>query len=193
VNYDLACTQLDERQRAFDRLYWPVRTLPEHEQRKWIRKVTSEHGIDLNAMCREVAMSWEELRRISAHPLCTIGAHTVNHFALAKLGETEARDEIASSRKRLQDELQCPVDFFAYPYGDEGSAGSREFSLTASLGFKAAVTTRKDLIHNAHCRHMSALPRVALNGSFQKIRYVDVLLSGAPFALWNVLRPASVS
>jgi hypothetical protein len=26
---------------------------------------------------------------------------------------------------------------------------------------------------------------VSLNGNFQSLRFVDVLLSGAPFALWN--------
>jgi hypothetical protein len=30
---------------------------------------------------------------------------------------------------------------------------------------------------------MTALPRVSLNGSYQKVRYAEVLRSGVPFAL----------
>jgi hypothetical protein len=35
-----------------------------------------------------------------------------------------------------------------------------------------------------------ALPRVELSGEFQKLRYVEVLLSGAACALWNGLKRA---
>ncbi len=35
-----------------------------------------------------------------------------------------------------------------------------------------------------------ALPRVELTGDLQKPRYVEVLLPGAAFALWNGLKRA---
>jgi peptidoglycan/xylan/chitin deacetylase (PgdA/CDA1 family) len=76
----------------------------------------------------------------------------------------------------------------AYPLGDAGSAGPREFALAAELGFKTAVTTRSGVLFSEHREHLTALPRVSLNGHFQAIRYVDVLLSGAPFALMNGFR-----
>jgi peptidoglycan/xylan/chitin deacetylase (PgdA/CDA1 family) len=40
-------------------------------------------------------MTGDEIRRLAADPLVTIGAHTRRHFALAKLTLSEARDEIA--------------------------------------------------------------------------------------------------
>ena len=39
-------------------------------------------------------MGWDEIRRLAADPLVTIGAQTRRHFALAKLAPGEARDEI---------------------------------------------------------------------------------------------------
>ena len=73
------------------------------------------------------------------------------------------------------------------------SASSRDFKLAARAGYEAAVTTRKGLIFSGHRDHLTALPRLSLSGSFQKLRYVDVLLSGSAFALWNGFRQLDVA
>ena len=130
-------------------------------------------------------MSWDELRALAADPLVTIGGHTVHHFALAKLSEAEARDEIRCGVKRIEQELAVTCRHFSFPYGDEGSAGEREFRLAKEIGLLTAVTTRKGLLHRAHASSLTALPRLSLNGDFQDIRYIKVILSGVPFALWN--------
>lgn len=182
------CETDAQKQAAYDRLYWPVRRMPEHEQRRWITQFCEAHGVDLYAMCRAEAMSWEQLRELAADPLCTLGAHTVHHFAVAKLEAEEVLAEAVESRDRIERETGASVRYFAYPYGDETSAGPRDFKLIEEAGFEAAVTTRKGLIFRGHDRHLTSLPRVSLNGAFQKRRYVDVLLSGAPFLLWNRFR-----
>jgi peptidoglycan/xylan/chitin deacetylase (PgdA/CDA1 family) len=83
--------------------------------------------------------------------------------------------------------------FFSYPYGDPGSASNRDFKLAADAGYEAAVTTRKGLVFSGHRDHLTALPRLSLAGEFQKLRYVDVLLSGSAFALWNGFRQLNVA
>jgi peptidoglycan/xylan/chitin deacetylase (PgdA/CDA1 family) len=83
--------------------------------------------------------------------------------------------------------------FLAYPYGDASSASPRDFRLVADAGYEAAVTTRKGLIFSGHRDHLTALPRLCLAGHFQKLRYVDVLLSGSAFALWNGFRQVNVA
>jgi peptidoglycan/xylan/chitin deacetylase (PgdA/CDA1 family) len=57
--------------------------------------------------------------------------------------------------------------------------------LAQCLGFKTAVTTRPGVLYPEHREYLTALPRVSLNGQFQALRFIDVFLSGAPFALWN--------
>lgn len=173
------------KQEAWQRLYWPVRKLGQREQRRWIREFCERQGVNLEAICRAEAMSWDELRIIAADPLCTIGAHTVSHYALGQLEEADAFNEMVQSAERIVVELGKRPKFFAYPYGDAGAAATREFRLSAEAGFKAAVTTRKGLVTTAHKHHLQALPRVSLSGKFQKLRYVDVLLSGTAFALSN--------
>ena len=172
----------------FGRLYWPLRNCPETEQRHWIRHQCDRAGIDLDAMCRAEAMNWDAIRKINRDPLCTIGAHTVCHNALKKLDATAALSEMVASRDRIAHELGEVPRTFAYPYGDETSAGEREFEMAREAGFTAAVTTRKGLVFDQHRDHLTALPRLSLNGGYQDCDFTDVLLTGAPFAMFNGLQ-----
>jgi peptidoglycan/xylan/chitin deacetylase (PgdA/CDA1 family) len=182
-----------QKRAAWQQLYWPVRLLEQKLQRAWIRDFCAANRVDLSAICRAEAMTWDELREISRDPLCTIGAHTVNHYAVARLNEAGAFEEIQESGRRIAAELGTSPKFFAYPYGDEYSAGLRDFKLVEKAGFAAAVTTRKGLVFSGHAAHLTALPRLSLSGEFQKLRYVDVLLSGSAFALWNGFKQLNVA
>lgn len=183
----------DERKQAFAQLYWPLRNLPEHEQRQWIRRFCQNYQIDLDKMCADQAMNWDEVRQIASQRLCTIGAHTIHHYAVSKLSGDEALQEAIDSRDRIEQEIGQIPAFFAYPYGDEGSAGPRDFELMQQAGFKMALTTRKGLVYHEHKDHLTALPRLSLNGGYQQLHYVDALLSGVPFALFNRFRKLNVA
>ena len=122
----------------------------------------------------------------------TIGAHTVSHCNLAHEAAGQARHEIAASRERIAAMLERPVKHFAYPYGDKAAAGRREFDATIALGFDTAVTTRPGMLFPAHADHLTALPRLSLNGNFQSGRALSVLTSGAATALWNGFRRVDV-
>jgi len=59
--------------------------------------------------------------------------------------------------------------------------------LAREAGAVTATTTRKGFILSRHADRMTALPRVSLNGDYQDLRYVRVMLSGAPFALLQAM------
>lgn len=183
-----ACASAAEKTAAYNTIYWYWRSLREPEQRRKARNLCSRYGINLKTVCSREAMTWDDVRTLAAHPLASIGAHTINHVALAKLDEADARQEMRASKLRIEQELATTVSHFCYPYGDPASAGLREFVLARELGFEAAVTTRKGLIYPDHGQHLTALPRVSLNGDYESLRYLDLYLTGAPFALWNGFR-----
>ena len=71
--------------------------------------------------------------------------------------------------------------------------------MAADLGFATAVTTQRGLLHAADARRPMALPRISVNGDYQALHYLDLLLSGVPYAIEKRLNrirgraPASAS
>ena len=177
------------KQAAFDRLHGWLRALPgEHDIQREIAALCARHGVDETAICRDLCMSWDELKPFADDPLVTIGAHTITHCNLAKQTEEIASHEMAISRARIESALQRPVVHLAYPYGDRTAAGAREFALARAAGFKTAVTTRPGMIFPESADRLTALPRVSLNGNYQDTRILPVLTSGAATAMWNGFR-----
>jgi len=107
---------------------------------------------------------------------------------LAKVPTAAAQAEMEMSRRRIESALGLPVEHLCYPVGDPTSAGPREFALAAKLGFKTAVTTRPGVLYPEHREHLTALPRISINGEYQQMRYLRVLMSGAATAVWNGFR-----
>jgi hypothetical protein len=48
-------------------------------------------------------------------------------------------------------------------------------------------------LHAAHGEHLHALPRIAVNGNFQRVRHVKTLLSGLPALMVNRGRALNVA
>lgn len=177
------------KQAAFDRLHDWLRALPgEHDLKREIEQLCTAYGVDMEVLCRSLCLTWDEVKAFAADPLVTIGAHTISHCNLAKQTEDIAAQEMAVSRARIEQTLGRGVQHFAYPYGDREAAGDREFALAASAGFKTAVTTRPGMLFAENASHMTALPRVSLNGNYQDTRILPVLTSGAATAMWNGFR-----
>jgi peptidoglycan/xylan/chitin deacetylase (PgdA/CDA1 family) len=78
-----------------------------------------------------------EVRRLDAAGM-DVGAHTRTHVPLAALPAGEVEEQVAGSRRDLEEALGHPVQWFAYPFG------SYDASVVAELrraGFVLAVTT----------------------------------------------------
>jgi peptidoglycan/xylan/chitin deacetylase (PgdA/CDA1 family) len=176
------------KQAAFDRLHDWLRGLSEHDMRREVAALCARHGVDEVAICRDLCLSWDELKSLAGDPLVTIGAHTISHCSLARQSEETASRELSLGRERLEQVLQRPVVHLAYPYGDRTAAGKREFALAAAAGYETAVTTRPSMIFPEAAGHLTALPRVSLNGNYQDARILPVLTSGAATAMWNGFR-----
>ncbi len=184
------CRTVAEKRELYDAVYGYLRSMKTEEQvRKTVRDLCATYRVDIPEICRELCMDWQQIIELAADPLVTIGAHTVNHMMLKKVpNDATVRAEMEMSRSVLEAALGRRPEHLAYPVGDPTSAGPREFRIAAELGFKTAVTTRPGVLFKAHRDHLTALPRISVNGEFQRQRYLKVLMSGAATAMWNGFR-----
>ncbi len=182
------CDTVERKYAAYETIYWRLRGMDEEAKRAIARGIAARAGIDMPAVVRDLSMTWEEIAWLAGDPLVTIGAHSVTHPALSRLTDAQVEFEMAESRRLIGEHTRIRPRHFAYPYGDPTSAGPRDFALAARLGFATAVTTRPGVLFPEHGEHLTALPRVSLNGDYQSLRYLDLFLTGAPFALFNRFR-----
>jgi peptidoglycan/xylan/chitin deacetylase (PgdA/CDA1 family) len=103
-------------------------------------------------------LSWTELRQIGREELFTVGAHSRTHPALQKLTDEAAWDEIAGSRRDLEDRLGRSVTSFAYPAGLQGE---REIRMVREAGYRVALTCAPGL--NAPGQRPHALHRTPVS------------------------------
>lgn len=67
-----------------------------------------------------------------------IGSHSMTHASLTRLSVRDIREEIITSKKKLEDIFGIPVPHFCYPYGNWNDA-IRDVVLEA--GYQTACTT----------------------------------------------------
>lgn len=97
-----------------------------------------------NLVGRGSFMTWSQV--IAADRLgFTIGAHTMNHVALAGVARSRARAEMAQSKQALEQMLGHPVIEFAYPYG---SFNGYLAGQARAMGFESAASTMPGAGHD---------------------------------------------
>lgn len=101
------------------------------------------------------------------------GAHSRTHPFLTTLQEDKLEEEIAGSRKDLEDLLGRPVAAFAYPYGDHNDA----VQACARRHFSAAFTTKEGM--NTLCTDPAGLRRTMVWPDNSMIDFWLKLRSGA--------------
>ena len=71
-----------------------------------------------------------------------IGAHTCTHPRLSLLSRKDAKEEIFSGKKKLEDRFGISVEHFAYPYGDYNET---TVELVQEAGFQTACTMHRGI------------------------------------------------
>jgi peptidoglycan/xylan/chitin deacetylase (PgdA/CDA1 family) len=154
------CPDLPRKRLAFETIEFLV-------HKNWslllhLRDAIEKSAIDCRALVDREALSEDQLRRLSLHPLVTIGGHTTTHRNLAQAPASGVQWEMAENRRFLQDVTGQPVEHFAYPFGHERACGDREARICRELGFRTAVTTRPAAVFAQHAHDLHALPRLHL-------------------------------
>jgi len=174
----LDCTSPARKTAAFRQIHdYLTNDLPEEERQAVLRDIARLAGIDYQRPARETLMDWDEIRTIAAHPLVTIGAHTVDHYNLRRLSDEKAWFEMVDAARIIEVETGEKPRHMAYPYGHESAVGEREIRLAEAAGYATAVTTGHGVLYPAHAAHLHALPRMAVDGRYQSVAHLRTMLS----------------
>ena len=126
-------------------------------------------------------LSWDAVRRIGQVGGIAVGSHTRTHASLPSMSAHGARDEVAGSRREIEQELGQAAEIFAYPYGHT-SATTR--SVVKEAGFSAACGTRAG--RNCAATDPFDLRRLHVDGRWGLARFVLALWLGFDlFARWR--------
>lgn len=183
-DYLFKTTRAEDKEQAYTTIRELILNTSKEQQHEVISAIFSSYNI----RSRDYAdrqLSWDQVIELSNDPLVTIGAHTVHHFNLKQLTAEQVKEEIATSKRILEEKTGKPVVHFAYPFGSRIEAGRREFDIARNCGFKTMTTVREGNIFPAHRRHFECLPRVEITGRHQDLTLVEMRLCGVASLLRN--------
>ena len=126
------------RQRIYRALCDRLRGLDPAERERALERLrlVAEPEVPDEAMPRPLTVG--ELARLVEGDLVEVGAHTVNHPALAQLPRERQAEEVADSKHELEEMLGRPISSFAYPFGTSADFDETTVAVVREAGFLRA-------------------------------------------------------
>lgn len=132
-------TTKDRREDLYYTLHWLMKNCINVERREnWISQLQSWNNYDGEGRIENLSLQTQDLREIDLKNI-TIGAHTVNHPALSKLGYDEQHSEIKGSKLLLERIFDKNIDTFSYPFGGLNDFNEQTIQICSELGFTKAA------------------------------------------------------
>ncbi len=88
-----------------------------------------------------------------------LDSHTINHVDVSQASGSQLQDEVAGSRRMLQQRFHQPVNFFCYP---SGRYDAQAIQAVRDAGYLGATTTDEGLASKSE---MYTLKRIRVDGS----------------------------
>jgi hypothetical protein len=171
-----------EKQALFSFVESWLRSLPPADLSAAIADLCTRYRIDLAALTREASMDWEDLVKLAADPLVTVGSATVNYPVLANMKDAAALREMTMGKAVAEAAFDRDIRHLAFPFGDRSSFRRSHVVMAEEAGFASAVSTISGIVDAEGRTNLHALPRISWDGRIQSLRMLRVLVSGVAFA-----------
>lgn len=127
--------------RAIDELISVLGRVAAPNRQEVLARIEGALGVNPDDLLpHDLMLSWDDVREMTRTPGITFGSHGVTHARLSQLSDHDVRQELAGSKSRIEAEIQRPVRFFSYPYGELGDRHDLSTSYLKSAGFESALT-----------------------------------------------------
>jgi peptidoglycan/xylan/chitin deacetylase (PgdA/CDA1 family) len=168
----------DQKYQLYDLLERWMRALPPPDLSAAINDLCKRYSVDLSGLSREAFLNWDDLAKLAADPLVTLGSATVNYPVLTNLKDAAALREMSMGQAVAQTAFHRDAPHFAYPFGDRASFKRRHVMLAGQAGLTSAVTALPGIVEAEGRSNLHALPRIAWDGRQRSLRAMRVMLSG---------------
>jgi peptidoglycan/xylan/chitin deacetylase (PgdA/CDA1 family) len=130
-------------------------------------------------------MTWEQVQQLPGLGM-EILSHSVSHPDFSKVSDDIVRDQLARSKRELEEKLGQPVPFFVYPAGEPFRFGTAErqaqvVTMVQEAGYRGALTARWSLKQDPATPF--ALNRVRVSGGIDIQKFAENMGGPAPSAI----------
>lgn len=84
-------------------------------------------------------ISWDMAKEMQESGVIDIESHTVNHISMTELNDEKLRRELTESKKRIEEVLDKPAEYVAYP---TGTYNLHIADIVRGCGYKGAFTIK---------------------------------------------------
>lgn len=159
----------------FSKVSEAIKAIPVQELHSVLCESFGFSVAEITQQCKEVALSWDEIKELSNESLITIGAHTMNHISMKQQSEATVMEELKASKCEIEAHIGKQVNHFAYPYGSEFDVCKRDLEIATSLGFKTSVLNQAGNIFKQNKKNKQALARMPLGNGTDNERLSNYL------------------
>jgi len=160
-------------------------TLPPAERDQFLDDLQHVFAVSLPAAPPPefAALSWDELRALDPD-IVEIGAHTRTHPILSRCDSARIVEEVAGSKRVIEEQLGRPVSAFCYPNGEWSDVDERCITAVREVGFDSAVMACGSMVGKGAnpytLERMSASHRLGeFKGDVSGISYLRGRLAGS--------------
>jgi len=109
------------------------------------QSVLRQHALPDDEIGHDRFMTWQQVGRLHASDMVTVGSHAQSHTPMTKLTPQDVARELHESQAVIAQQIKFATPWFAYPNGDH-DATSRQ--LAQQAGYRMAVTTEIGGVHS---------------------------------------------
>lgn len=137
----------EDREALYRALHPLLKSKAAEERERWLGSMREWAGVAEAPRDTHRPLTVEQLRRLSASALATIGAHGVHHLALSRLPATDQRREMVEGRQALERWIGRPVTVASFPFGGRHDFNRDSVRIAREAGFS------KNALNVSGCAH----------------------------------------